>query len=263
MDSKPLKFDVGAETVSALLDLPKTLEMLETLGVPVIAYGSDEFPAFWSRSSGLPAPIRLDDPPAIAAFLAARQTLGLRGGVLVGNPVPAADEIPAAEMSGHIEAANKAAKAAAITGKAVTPYLLDAILRSTSGRSLITNIALMKNNARLAAEGKHKIYVSGLLGIDGKLLTLDPNPDISQFVTLKAGESYSSDHEFRVLQSDERLKPGSAVLQFTVLTWHYVKVSNIEWREKWRDKGYLWTNFLESQPVPFVIDKNPQIVQCR
>jgi hypothetical protein len=130
-------------------------------------------------------------------------------------------------------------------------------------RSSLVSGYTISRNARLAAEGKHKIYVSGLLGIDGKLLTLDPNPDISQFVTLKAGESYSSDHEFRVLQSDERLKPGSAVLQFTVLTWHYVKVSNIEWREKWRDKGYLWTNFLESQPVPFVIDKNPQIVQCR
>jgi pseudouridine-5'-phosphate glycosidase len=136
----------------ALLDIPKTLETLETLGVPVVAYGSDEFPAFWSRSSGLPAPIRLDDPAAIAAFLRARETLGLRGGALVANPVPAADEIPAAEMAGHIEAADRAAKAAGITGKAVTPFLLDAIVKSTSGRSLKTNIALVKNNARLAAE---------------------------------------------------------------------------------------------------------------
>jgi pseudouridine-5'-phosphate glycosidase len=143
---------VVAAGAKALLDLPKTLELLETLGVPVIAYGSDEFPAFWSRSSGLPAPIRLDDPAAVAAFIRTREALGLRGGVFVANPVPAADEIPAAEMAAHIAAADKAAKAAGIAGKAVTPFLLDAIVRSTSGRSLVTNIALVKNNARLAAE---------------------------------------------------------------------------------------------------------------
>lgn len=130
-------------------------------------------------------------------------------------------------------------------------------------RSSIVPGYAISRNARLAAAGKHKISVHGLLAIDGKLLTLDPKPDISQFVTLKAGESYSSDHEFRVLQSDEKLKPGSYVLQFTILTWHYVKASNIEWREKWRDKGYLWTNFLESQPMPFVIDKHPEFVHCR
>lgn len=130
-------------------------------------------------------------------------------------------------------------------------------------RSSIVPGYWISRNARLAAAGKHKISVHYLLGIDGKLLTLDPNPDISQFVTLKAGESYSSEHEFRVLQSDEKLKPGSYVLQFTVLTWHYVKASNIEWRERWRDKGYLWTNFLEVEPVPFVIEKHPELVQCR
>lgn len=120
----------------------------------------------------------------------------------------------------------------------------------------------ISRNARLAAAGKHRIFVEYFLGIDGKLLTLDPTPDISQFVTLKAGESYSSDHQFRVL-SDEKLKPGSYVLQFSVTTWHYLKASNIVWREKWRDKGYLWTNFLESQPMPFVIDEHPEFVQCR
>ena len=121
----------------------------------------------------------------------------------------------------------------------------------------------ISRNAQLAAAGKHKISVHYLLGIDGKLLTLDPNPDISQFVTLKAGESYSSDHEFRVLGSDEKLEPGGYVLQFSVITWNYEAASNIAWREKWRDKGYLWTNFLESQPMPFVMDKHPEFVQCR
>ena len=121
----------------------------------------------------------------------------------------------------------------------------------------------ISRNARLAAAGKHKVSVEYLLGIDGKLLTLDPNPDISQFVTLKAGESYSAEHEFRILGTDEKLKPGGYVLQFSVVTWHYQAASNIAWREKWRDKGYLWTNFIRSQPMPFVIDKHPEFVQCR
>src|SRR5215218_216532 len=92
--------------------------------------------------------------------------------------------------------------------------------------SLVTGYTISRN-ARLAAAGKHKRYYAPLLGIDGKLMTLDPNPDISQFVTLKAGESYSSDHEFRVLGSDEKLEPGSYVLQFSVETWNYETVSNI------------------------------------
>jgi len=143
---------VVAAGPKALLDLPKTLEMLETLGVPVVCYRSAEFPAFWSRSSGLPAPIRLDAAKDIADFLRAREALGLDGGVLVANPVPAEAEIPAAEIGAHIDAALREAAAADILGKAVTPFLLDAIYRSTGGRSLTTNIALVKNNARLAAE---------------------------------------------------------------------------------------------------------------
>jgi pseudouridylate synthase len=143
---------VVAAGAKALLDLPKTLEVLETLGVPVVCYGSDEFPAFWSRSSGLAAPIRLDTPAAIAGFVRARASLQLTGGVFVANPVPMADEIPAAEMRPHIEAAVADAAAAGIAGKAVTPFLLDAILKRTDGRSLTTNIALVKNNARRAAE---------------------------------------------------------------------------------------------------------------
>ncbi|MHA1554242.1 MAG: pseudouridine-5'-phosphate glycosidase [Alphaproteobacteria bacterium] len=142
---------VVAAGAKALLDIPKTLEMLETLGVPVVSYRSDTFPAFWSRSSGLATPLRMDSPQEIAAFASARAQLGFTGGMLVANPVPAADEIPTTEMVPHIEAAINEAMAAGITGKAVTPYLLDAIFRHTSGRSLTTNIALVKNNARLAA----------------------------------------------------------------------------------------------------------------
>jgi pseudouridine-5'-phosphate glycosidase len=100
----------------------------------------------------LPAPIRLDDPTAIAAFVRTRGELGQTGGVLVANPILAADEIPASVMRPAIEAAIADASRDDITGKAVTPYLLSAILTKTEGRSLIANIALIKNNARLAAE---------------------------------------------------------------------------------------------------------------
>ena len=135
----------------ALLDIPKTLEVLETLGVPVVTAGQDELPAFWSRQSGLPSPLRLDEPVAIAAFLAKRQELGMEGGVLIANPVQAEDEIVASEMRGHIEAAIADAERAGVRAKAVTPYVLGRILELTGGRSLTTNIALVKNNARLAA----------------------------------------------------------------------------------------------------------------
>ncbi len=91
---------VVAAGAKALLDLPKTLEMLETLGVPVVCYRTDQFPAFWSRSSGLKAPLRLDDASAIAGFVRAREALALGGGILVANPVPEPDEIPAGEMDG-------------------------------------------------------------------------------------------------------------------------------------------------------------------
>ena len=136
----------------ALLDIPKTLEVLETLGVPVVTYGQDALPAFWSRDSGLPSPLRLDDPQAIAAFMAARATLGLKGGLLIANPVPLADEIPAAEMRVHIEQATADATREGVRAKAVTPFVLGRILELTGGRSLETNIALVKNNARLAGE---------------------------------------------------------------------------------------------------------------
>ncbi len=135
----------------AILDIAKTLEVLETRGVPVVAYGSDVMPAFWSRTSPYPAPLRLDDPAAIAGFFATRQALGIGGGMLIANPVPEADEIPAGRMAGTIAEAQAAASAAGVTGKAVTPFLLKTILDLTGGASLKTNIALVENNARLAA----------------------------------------------------------------------------------------------------------------
>ncbi|PBC04972.1 pseudouridine-5'-phosphate glycosidase [Mesorhizobium sp. WSM3860] len=136
----------------AILDIEKTLEVLETRGVPVIGHGCETMPAFWSRQSPFPAPLTLHAPGDIAHFYHTRQALGLGGGILVANPVPQSDEIPAAEMDGYIQAAQKAAEAQNIAGKAVTPFLLSKILELTGGRSLKTNIALVENNARLAAE---------------------------------------------------------------------------------------------------------------
>ena len=136
----------------ALLDLPRTLEYLETGGVPVVGYGTDHFPAFWSRSSGLPAPLRLDTPAGIADLIRAKRMLGLGGGILVANPVPEADEIPAGEIAEHIGAAVAAAAAQGITGKAVTPFILSKMVELTGGRSLATNMALIKNNAILGAD---------------------------------------------------------------------------------------------------------------
>jgi pseudouridine-5'-phosphate glycosidase len=138
----------------AILDLPKTLEILETHGVPVIAFGQDAFPAFWSRDSGLAAPLRLDDVAAIADLMAARAELAAfaHGGMLIANPVPAADEIPPGEMSAVIERAVREAGEAGVSGKRVTPWLLARILDITGGKSLKTNVALVENNARLAAQ---------------------------------------------------------------------------------------------------------------
>lgn len=136
----------------AILDIPKTLEVLETNGVPVVTFGSEEFPAFWSRSSGLPSPLSLNSPAAIANFQTTREQLGIDGGMLVANPVPEEDEIPREEMEIYINRAISHAERDDITGKEVTPYLLGDIFRLTDGRSLETNIALVRNNAQLAAE---------------------------------------------------------------------------------------------------------------
>lgn len=142
---------VVASGAKAILDLAKTLEVLETLGVPVIAVGQDALPAFWSRDSGLAAPLRLDDPAAIARAHRMRARLGLPGGQLVANPIPAEAEIPGAEMAPHITAALAAAETGGIAAKAVTPFLLSEIGRATGGRALAANIALVRSNARLAA----------------------------------------------------------------------------------------------------------------
>ena len=136
----------------AVLDLPKTLEMLETRGVAVIGYQTDEFPAFWSRTSGLPAPMRLERPEDVARFIRTQRAMNVGTGNVIANPIPIADEIPAAEMTGHIERAIAECARAGISGKAVTPWLLERLMRLTAGRSLTANIALVKNNAYLAAQ---------------------------------------------------------------------------------------------------------------
>lgn len=142
---------VVAAGAKAILDLPKTLEVLETLGVPVIAYGQNEFPAFWSRASGLPAPLRAETPAEIARAHRMRAALGLPGGQLIANPIPAEAEIPRDEIVPVIETALAEAEAAGIAAKSVTPFLLQRIFELTEGRSLKSNIALVLNNARLGA----------------------------------------------------------------------------------------------------------------
>ncbi|MCV2869978.1 pseudouridine-5'-phosphate glycosidase [Defluviimonas sp. WL0002] len=142
---------VVAAGAKAILDLPKTLEVLETLGVPVIAYGQNEFPAFWSRSSGLAAPLRMDSAAQIATAHRMRARLGLAGGQLVANPIPETAEIPREQIMPVIDAALAEAEAQRVGAKAVTPFLLARIFELTEGRSLDANIALVLNNARLAA----------------------------------------------------------------------------------------------------------------
>ncbi|MGF1659450.1 MAG: pseudouridine-5'-phosphate glycosidase [Rubrimonas sp.] len=135
----------------AILDLPKTLEALETRGVPVIGFGTDALPAFWSRESGLTAPIRMDDPVRIARAHRLRAAMGIEGGQLVCNPIPAEAEIPADEIAPVIDAAIAEAAAQGVGGKGLTPFLLTSVLAATRGRSLAANVALVLNNARLAA----------------------------------------------------------------------------------------------------------------
>lgn len=135
----------------AILDIGKTLEILETRGVPVVCFGVDTMPAFWSRQSPFAAPLRLDDPAAIARFQATRRQLGIGGGMLIANPVPSDSEIVAEEMARHIERAQTDAIEQGISGKEVTPFLLSRILELTQGASVATNIALVNNNARVAA----------------------------------------------------------------------------------------------------------------
>lgn len=144
--------NVIAAGAKAILDIPKTLEVLETLGVPVITYAQDDFPAFWARSSGLPSPLRMNSAAEIAAAFLIRKDLGLSGGQLIANPIPVSDEIPMSEMMPIIEAALTKATSQNIQQKEVTPFLLAEIFTATEGRSLVANTALVRSNARLAAE---------------------------------------------------------------------------------------------------------------
>ncbi len=143
---------VVAAGAKAILDVPKTLEVLETNGVPVITYGQDSFPAFWSATSDLSSGLRMDDPATIAAAHKTRGAMALPGGQLIANPIPKADEIPAAELAPVIAQATQEAEDQGVTGKDVTPFLLARIFELTEGKSLVANIALVRNNARLAAE---------------------------------------------------------------------------------------------------------------
>ena len=143
---------VVAAGAKAILDLPKTLEVLETNGVPVIVVGQNDFPAFWSRSSGLSAPLRLDTAAEIAAAHRTRSALGLEGGQLIANPIPETAEILAETLAPLIAQATQEAEAQGIKGKDVTPFLLQRLFELTDGTSLEANIALVLNNARLASE---------------------------------------------------------------------------------------------------------------
>ena len=138
--------------VKSILDIGRTLEVLETQGVPAITLGAAEFPAFYSRSSGFPSPLSVATPTEAAHVLRAKWSLGLSGGVLLANPVPLEAEIPAAEITPHIEQALRDMDALGLTGKDTTPYLLGRIVEITGGRSLETNIALVRHNAAVAAQ---------------------------------------------------------------------------------------------------------------
>ncbi|CRK74241.1 pseudouridine-5'-phosphate glycosidase [Nereida ignava] len=143
---------VVAAGAKAILDLPKTMEVLETLGVPVIAFGQDYLPAFWSATSDIAAPLRMDSAAQIAAAHLMRMQMNVPGGQLIANPIPQGAEIPQNVLHPIIEQALAEAEAQNITAKKVTPFLLGRILELTDGASLTANIALVRNNARLAAQ---------------------------------------------------------------------------------------------------------------
>jgi len=136
----------------SILDIALTLEYLETQGVPVVSVGQDNFAAFYTPDSGFKADFRLDTPAEQAAFLKAKWALGLKGGVVVSNPVPAGEAMPREEIDAITAQALQEAAAQGVTGKSVTPFLLARIKALTGGRSLSTNIALVKNNARVGAQ---------------------------------------------------------------------------------------------------------------
>lgn len=138
--------------VKSILDIAVTLEYLETAGVPVVVIGSDQFPAFYSRSSGHPAPRRVDDASEAAAVLHATWSgLELLRGICIANPISAEDEIPATEIDAVLVEALDELTAQGIVGQAVTPFLLSRIVEQTGGRSLTANVSLVKHNAAIAA----------------------------------------------------------------------------------------------------------------
>jgi len=144
----------------SILDLPKTLEFLETSGVPVIGYGTDEFPAFYCRSSGLALPHRCDTPAEVASVLRTQQVLGYPGGTVIANPIPVPDALSIGEIDAAIARALGEAEAEGIQGKDVTPYLLARLVELTGGRSLEANIALVKHNAKVGSR------IAGALAAD-------------------------------------------------------------------------------------------------
>jgi pseudouridine-5'-phosphate glycosidase len=162
----PASFDVSADLLElartpvavvcagakAILDLPLTLEVLETHGVPVIGYGTDRLPAFYTRDSDCAVDLRLDEPGEIARVMQAQWDLGLPGGLVVANPIPQAHALPRDVVDRAIDQALAEARARGVAGKAVTPFLLARVNALTGGDSLASNIALVLNNARLAAQ---------------------------------------------------------------------------------------------------------------
>jgi pseudouridine-5'-phosphate glycosidase len=146
----------------AFLDIPRTLELLETWGVPVVTLGTDDFPAFTTRSSGVRTPRRVDTEAAVAAIVSAARALDYRGGVLVAVPIDAADEVPRADIDAAIAAATEAATAAGVTGPALTPFVLARIATATGGRSIPANLALAEQNAAVAARIAVELHQVGV-----------------------------------------------------------------------------------------------------
>jgi pseudouridine-5'-phosphate glycosidase len=136
----------------SILDIAKTLEVLETYGVPVLGYRTDDFPAFFARTSGHKVGHRFESPRELAEVISGQRRLGLDTGILIANPVPEAEALPAAAVEAHIEQACRDAEVAGVSGKELTPFLLARISELSGGQSLRANIALIKNNAALAAE---------------------------------------------------------------------------------------------------------------
>jgi pseudouridine-5'-phosphate glycosidase len=136
----------------SILDLPRTMEYLETKGVPVIGYQTEELPAFFTRSSGIKLEMRMDSPEEIAQFLVTKANLGLKGGVLIANPIPEEHQLDRAFIDKVIEASIAEAAEKGIAGKAVTPFLLGNIVKRTEGKSLQANLELVYNNAKVGAQ---------------------------------------------------------------------------------------------------------------